>query len=295
MNLSDYFEKKDIVRDSHFLKTMFPKSLEPLSICYAVGELVLGVATGNPNISAIITTRELASHVHEPQGLVVVENPQLAYYQLHNDLVKNGLIRFGPEHFIHPTAQIAPTAVLGNPVLISEGVTVGHRAVIGDNTVIGTGTYIGENVVTSVRGMQDTRINGQFFPIEYAGGVRIGSRCQVLTGSIIQKPYQAFYTEIGDDSIISLKVVLGHGVKIGHGTMVAGNSQIAGNVLIGENVWIGPSATIRDGIRIGDYAKVRIGSVVIQDVGQGEEVSGNFAVPHKRQLRIYTRIKNGKL
>ena len=295
MNLSDYFDKKDIVRDSNFLKTMFPKSLEPLSICYAVEELALAVATGNPNISAIITTKKLASHVHEPRGLVAVETPKLAYYRLHNELVKNGLIRFGPEHFIHPTAQVAPTAVLGNPVLISEGVTIGHRAIIGDNTIIGAGTYIGENVVTSVRSMQDTRINGQFFPIEYIGGVMIGSRCQILTGSIISKPYQAFYTEIGDDSIINLKVIIGHGVKIGKGTMVAGNNLIAGNVLIGENVWIGPSVTIRDGIRIGDRAKVRLGSVVVQDVGQDEDVSGNFAVPHKQQLRIYMRIKNGKL
>ena len=295
MNLSDCFDRKDIVRDSNFRKTMFPKSLEPLSICYAVEELGLEVATGNPNISAIITTRQFASHVHEPCGLVVVESPQLAYYQLHNNLVKNGLIRFGPEHFIHPTAQIAPTAVLGNPVLISEGVTVGHRAIIGDNTAIGAGTYIGEDVVTSIRSMQNTRINGRFFPIEYAGGVKIGSHCQVLTGSIISKPYQAFYTEIGDDSIINLRVIIGHGVKIGQGAMVAGNNLIAGNVLIGENVWIGPSVTIRDGIKIGDRAKVRIGSVVIQDVGQDEEVSGNFAVPHKQQLRIYTRVKNGKL
>ncbi len=294
MSLSDYFDKQSIIRDGTFIKTMFPKTSEPYSICYATQQFFLEVALSNSNISAIITTKEIASLVDETRGLVVVENPQLAYYQLHNFLVENNLMSVHTEHFIHPTAKIAPTALIGKPVVIGEGVIISHRAIIGDYTVIGAVTYIGENVVTAVRGMQNTSVNGEFFPIQYAGGVKIGSKCEVLTGSIIQKPYHAHYTEIGDNSKISVKVVVGHGVKIGRGTMVAGNAQIAGNVAIGEGAWIGPSATIADGITIDDYAQVKIGSVVIEDVEHDQQVSGNFAVDHKRQLRIYGKIKDGQ-
>jgi UDP-3-O-[3-hydroxymyristoyl] glucosamine N-acyltransferase len=294
MNLSEYFDKQSIIRNGTFIKTMFPKTSEPYSICYAMQQFHLEVALSNQNISAIITTKELSSLVDKARGLVVVENPKLSYYQLHNFLVEKNLIPIHTEHFVHPTSQIAPTAIIGNHVVIGEGVIINHGAIINDYTVIGTGTYIGENVVISVRGMQDTYVNGEFFPIQYAGGVKIGSKCEVLSGAIIQKPYHAYYTEIGDDSKISVKVVVGHGVKIGRGTMVAGNTQIAGNVVIGEHVWIGPSTTIADGVTIGDYAQVKIGSVVIEDVEHDQQVSGNFAVDHKRQLRIHAKIKNGQ-
>lgn len=274
---------------------MHAKAREPYSICYATHRLYLDSALKNPNISALITTKELASSIDETRGLVVVENPQLSYYQLHNYLVENNLMALHDGQYVHRSAQIASSVVIGDHVVVAEGVVIEHRAIIADYTVIGANTYIGENVVTSARGMQDLHVNGVDFRIKYAGGVKIGQGCQVLSGAIVQRPYQAYYTEIGDNSKISVRVVVGHGVKIGHDTMVAGSVQIAGNVTIGDDVWIGPSATIADGITIGDQAKVRVGSVVVEDVGCKEEVSGNFAVAHKRQLRLYARIKNGQL
>jgi UDP-3-O-[3-hydroxymyristoyl] glucosamine N-acyltransferase len=142
--------------------------------------------------------------------------------------------------------------------------------------------------------MLNTLVGGQSFPLLFAGGVKIGYRCEILTNAVIQRPYQAFYTNIGDDCKISVKAVVGHGVSIGRGTMVAGNAQISGDVVIGEEVWIGPSVTIASAVSVGDRAQVKLGSVVVSDVQPGQHVSGNFAVDHVRQLRFHGRLRSGQ-
>lgn len=294
MKLGDFFDPKDIVREGTFLKTMPPKTAEPLSICFAVRSPILKDVLDNPNISAIITTPELAPFVDASRAVVVVENPQLAYYQLHNYLVEHAGVAVHDEQGIHPSAHLASSVVIGKHVIIEEGVVIEHGAMIGDYTIIGAHTYVGHNVSTGVRGMLNTAIAGKSFPLVFAGGVRIGRRCEILTDAVIQRPYQAFYTEIGDDCKISVKAVVGHGVKIGRGTMVAGNAQLSGDVVIGENVWIGPSVTIASAVSIGDRAQVKLGSVVVTDVQPGQQVSGNFATDHVRQLRFHGRLRSGQ-
>jgi len=67
--------------------------------------------------------------------------------------------------------------------------------------------------------------------------------------------------------------------------------MVSGNVIIGNSVWIGPSSTIRDGIKIGSNAKIRLGSVVLTDVAENEDVSGNFAYNHNKNLLNYLKRK----
>ncbi len=295
MKLSEFFEQGNIVRDGLFLKTMYPKATEPSSICYAADRVHLEMALRNPNITALITTKEWVSLVDEARAVVIVQDAQLAYYRLHNFLVENKLMQVHAAHAISASAQIAPTAVIGKHVMIGERVVIEHHAVVGDYTIIGDDSYIGESVVTGSKGLQNLRVDGNSFPIKLAGGVRIGSHCEVLAGAIIQRPYHAIYTGIGDKCQIGPRAVVGHGVTIGCGSMVAGNAEITGNVSIGDGVWIGPSVTVADGISIGHRAKIRIGSVVVEDVGDDEDVSGNFAIIHKRHMRLFTRMKNGQL
>ena len=295
MKLSDFFEPKMIARDGAFSKTMYPGTSEPESICYAAKQTYLEIAMGNENVSAIITTAQLSSLVDNTRGLVVSENPQLEYYRLHNHLVKSKLMQVHTEHAIHPTAQIATTAIVGDHVIIGKDVVIGHNSFVGDYTIIDEGTSIGEYVVIGTRGMLNTRVDDQNFPVLWAGGVKIGKRCEILTGAIIQRTYHAEYTEIADDCKISVKVVVAHGVRIGRGTMIAGSAQLAGNVIVGEDVIIGPAAVIADGVHIGDHANVKLGSSVVEDVKPNQKVSGFFAFDHTQQLRIFTRMKNGLL
>jgi UDP-3-O-[3-hydroxymyristoyl] glucosamine N-acyltransferase len=295
MKLNDFFDKKEVIRGASFSKTMYPKTDTPHSLCYAAKQLHLDAALNNDNISAIITTEELSSQATGDRGLVVARDPKRRYYELHNYLVKNNLIPVHKEHSIHPSARIAPTAVIGERVVIGKDVVIGHHACIGDYTIIGEGTYVGEHVVIGTRGMQDTSVDGINYPVLYAGGVKIGMRCEILAGAIIQKMYHSEYTIVSDDCKISVKAVVGHGGRIGRGSMIAGSAQLSGNVVVGEGVVIGPSAVIADGVRIGDHAQIKLGSSVVEDVKPHQKVSGCFAVDHTQQLRYFVRMKNGQL
>ena len=284
MKLHEFFSADEVRRDADFSVTLHPQARVPGAICYALKEAVLLRINRNPCIAAVITTEALAGKVAEGKGIAVVSNPQDSYYRLHNHLFKKGLMEPHHEASVDPSADVASTVVLGRHVIIGAGVTIGHGSIIGDYTIIGEGTYVGEHVLLGARGMQNTRVDGRFTKIEWAGGVRIGRNCEILAAAIIQRPYHCEYTEIGDEARISVKVNIGHGVLVGTRTVIAGNAQVAGNTRIGSDVWIGPSATIADGLRIGDRAEIKIGSVVIRNVAEREVISGNFAFSHERHI-----------
>lgn len=291
--LSDFFEPIDIVREGSFCKVMHPATIEAGSLCFVKETRFLRVVLDNPNVTAVITNAAIAPLIDKQIGIVIADDPQKAYYDLHNHLVVNGKVVLHHEHFIHESAHVASSAVIGRNVVIHEGVTIGEFAVIGDYTIIGAHTRVDPYVVTAVRGLQDFRIDGRIYPVAYAGGVKIGARCEVLTGAIIQRSFRPEYTVIGDDTQISVRVVVGHGSRVGNHVMISGNTQIAGEVMIGDKVWIGPSVTVAQRIKINDNARVLLGSVVIDDVATGKTVSGNFALPHIARLREHTRIRNG--
>lgn len=291
MKLSDFFSAPALVRDAEFRLTHMPSSPIPQSICYVPSLKVAESINLNNNIVGVITTMELAKDISPDKGVVLSDHPQRMYYEFHNELVNKGMVVLNREHFIHPTALIARTAIIGNNVVINENVTVGHGTIIQDNTIIGANTRIEQNVLIGACGMQNATIDGSVIRLAYAGGVIIGKNCELLAFSVVQRPYHAFYTEIGDNTRISVRVNVGHGSKVGSDTFIAGSAQIAGNCRIGNNVWIGPSSTIADAISVGNRAKVRIGSVVINDIKEGDDVSGNFAIPHNKSLKNCARLR----
>lgn len=295
MKLSKFFPPDGIVRDGAFDQTMHPRTNVPNSICYAESRFFLELALTNPNISTIITTPRLGDMVDSSRGLLVVDAPRFAFYQVHNHLVTEGLMFLPVEHHISPDSDIHPTAILYAPTFIDNGVSIGAYSVVGANTIIGANTHIGDHVVLSVRGMQNTTVNGRRFPLRYVGGVQIGKECEILTGAVIQKPYLAEFTEIGDGTVISVRTSIGHGSKVGQGVMIAGGVTVAGNCRIGDFVRIGPMAVISDGVQVGDNAEIKLGAVVVEDVPLHSSVSGNFAIPHLQQLRQYTRTKRGAI
>ncbi len=291
MKLADFFPRSRVPRDGSFLWTMLPTSDVPDSICFVQEQRFLTLVLQNPCITSVIVPPALAAAVPETLGVTIADNPQQAYYDLHNVLVREHDMAVHSGGHIDATAQIAETARIGRHVQIGPGAVIAEYAIIGDYTIIGADTYIGENVVTGTRGLQNLRIDGSLYPVDFAGGVRIGARCQVLANAIIQRAYNAVYTEIGDDTQISVKVSVGHAGRIGHHTMISGNTQISGGVTIGNHVWIGPSVTLTDSIAVGDRARVLIGSVVIEDVAEGAVVSGNFATSHRSRLRDYATAR----
>ena len=286
-----FFKKEQIFRSKEF------------SFSYALGhDLVNGIAYASDlksldninktsSISVVITIKDLAEQVIDSKGVIISENPQKDFYRVHNHMVEKQYIAPLNGNSIDKTAIISSNSKIGDNVIIGKNVKIEDFVIIESNTIIGDDCEIEPFAVIGAKSMQRTIIDGQLFHLKYAGGVKIGERSRVLTGAIIQKPYQAFYTTIGPDAVISTKVIIGHGSRIGRRTLLSGNSAIAGNCLIGDDVWIGGGAMVSDNIRIENHAKVLIGSVVIKDIKSNEVVSGNFAVDHKKNLKHQIKIR----
>ncbi len=291
VNPIHFFNRSQIVREGNFLYTYAKDQELKSTVAYANDLKSLNTINSIPSISVVITTDNLVEKVSESKGVIVSENPQKDFYMLHNFMVNENFITPLNGSSIHKTAVISPTSKIGENVVIGKNVYINDYAIIESNTIIGDDCEIEPFTVIGSKSMQRTIVDGQLFRLEYAGGVKIGNRTRVLTGAIIQKPYQAFYTVIGNDSVISTKVRIGHGSRVGDRTLLSGNSAISGNCILGDDVWIGGGAMVSDSIEIGNNAKVLIGSVVIKDVKPQEVVSGNFAVDHKKNLKCQIKFR----
>lgn len=289
MKLTKLSDIISVHRDCNVLHTHYANSQLKNSICFVLNQEYLKKANENENISGIITTEELSQYVSENKGLVISENPKKVFFNLHNTLLENGLNQMNVQMEIDKSAKIADTVKIYGNVKIGKNVIIEDYTVINSNTIIEDNTYIAQNVIIGARGMHNTMVDGHFIRVNDAGGVHIGKNCEVLSGAIIQKSYFSEFTKIGDETKVSVSVKVGHGCTVGERTLIAGNVQLAGYNTIGNDVWIGPSSVLAHGLIIGNKAQIKLGSVVVKDVKENQEVSGNFAYDHTKRIRNFVK------
>jgi len=279
----------DCERDAEIKCTHYANSVIPQTVCFVLTSEFLDIANKNDNISGIITSKDLSQGVSGDKGLYISENPKKDFFDLHNRLLDFNENSINVDSFIDKTAKVADTVKIYGNVHIGKNVNIEDYVVINSNTIIEDNTYIAQNVIIGARGMHNTMVNGSFIHVKDAGGVHIGKNCEILAGAIIQKSYFSEFTKIGNQTKISVGVKVGHGCVIGERTLVAGSVQLAGYNTIGNDVWIGPSSVLAHGLKIGDNAQIKLGSVVVKDVKENEEVSGNFAYKHTKRIRNFIK------
>lgn len=252
----------------------------------------LDEALRNENISTIMTTHTLYQSIKEyfsDKSFILIDNPKFSFWKLHNYLFDEKIFSLDVKHFrgknvnIHPTAYVEEKTYIGNNVSIGANTVIQNGSIIDDNSVIHNNCTIGAEGLQSV----SDGINKLF--IRHIGGVKIGKNVHILSNSVVSKAVFDTFTEIGDNTSISILSSIGHNSKIGRNCNIAGNTIIGGSAIIGDNVWIGPSCTIKDSIKIGNNTSIKIGSVVVKDVKDNEEVSGNFAYNHTKRIRNFVK------
>ena len=93
------------------------------------------------------------------------------------------------------------------------------------------------------------------------------------------------FTQLSCDIVVGRMVTFGTFSNTGHDTVIGDYSQVSGSCEINgrahleEGVYLGSHATILPSARIGAYAYVGAGSVVLRRVKAGVKVFGNPAVP----------------
>jgi len=237
------------------------------------------------NATMVVVTPEVAGRLDaDKYGMIVTKNPRLLYFKLHNELVtreENYVIKRVPS-VVASSAKVSNMAyiaeenvVIGENVVIEPFVTIYPNVTIGDNTIIRSGCRIGGE------GFEYKKENDHWLPVKHAGSVRIGKNVEVQNNSCIDKAVYPWDSTVLEDNVkVDNLVHIAHGVKIGEYTHILAQCNIAGRTVIGKSSWIGGNTTISNGLVIGDNVKIHLGSVVIQSLPDGANVSGNFARDH---------------
>ena len=185
---------------------------------------------------------------------VQVSDPEALFLSIHNKLYKY-LDKRKPQIFKRfPNVTFIPDVEVGRYCKIDAGAVIGEQ---------------GFKIIKNMRGNAERLI--------HIGGVVIGNYVEIGALTCVDKGTFG-NTEIRDHVKIDNFVHVAHNCFIDENTVIAPMVCLGGSSKIGKNVYIGIGASIRQGITIGDDAFIAMGSVVIDDVGKGEAVAGNFAI-----------------
>lgn len=98
---------------------------------------------------------------------------------------------------------------------------------------------------------------------------QIGKGCIVCAGSNI-----SVNTEIGDHCVFNLSVTIGHDCVIEDYVSVMSGATVCGHVTIGQEAYLSTNCTVVPGKKVGAYARVGAGSVVLRNVKESVTVMG---------------------
>ncbi|WP_462157639.1 DapH/DapD/GlmU-related protein [Pseudoalteromonas sp. GB56] len=266
--------------------TDFSWGLLPQSVVLATARKYFLQANKNPNVACILST-DLFCDTDKP--VIISADANEIFHQFHNEFsYKEQPLG----HFISAQVNIAPSATICEPVHIDKGVTVEAGAYIGPNTYLHQGVYIGPNCTIGTEGMLPKMIKGRKVHIKHFGGVEINEDCYIHANTNVSRAlHHGSVTRIGAQCHVGIGVNIAHDVVIGARTEISGHTNIAGRTTLGENVWVGANSTISNHLHIGDNAKIRLGSTVVESVAPNDDVSGNFALSHQQNLRHYLSAK----
>lgn len=266
-------------------QTGFVWTRQPGVVCLAADRRYLAMALDNPSVVAIVVPAALADADAGGRALVVAERPDELYHHLH---ATQRFAETAAQAQVDPAATVDPSAVLRGDVRIGAGTRVGPRAVIDGPVRIGSDVRIDAGAIVGCDGLYAKGVAGKRLHMPHFGGVDIGDEACIHAGAVVvRSAIRGEATRVGRAVHLGVMCNIGHDVEVGDGATISSNVVVAGRARIGARAWIGASATISNMVRIGDDAEVRIGAVVIRDVRDRGDVSGNFARNHAGNIKRY--------
>lgn len=266
----------------------------PDSLVYCQSLQFLVRANNNPNVSAIVTTPQLAGEPIQPgKAVIVVDDPRTAFFEVYMAVYGPSSTHNSAEGAIGTGCRIHPSAVICKGAHLGDRVEIGAGAVIDDSVTVMDDVCIGSNSVIGAEGLLTLRRpDGSLLRVRHAGGVSVGKGSMILAGAVVAKSVFQSPTRIGNYCQIGILSNVGHGASVGDQSVVSGNTVIAGRTRVGRGVWIGASVSIAQGLVIGDGAQVKMGAVVISDVAAKAVVSGHFALSHKTNMEQFLKLRS---
>jgi len=268
MNLSEVIVDGLICyRNGIFRNLGFVGDAKEALLTFIESENFLPILKQKLNVSAVITTPELAELIPDHIAVACHCAPRRAFYECHSWLYNETTfykfeegIRISQTAKVHPTAIIEEGAEICEKAHIEAYVVVGRGVRIGDRSIIRSGSIIGGE------GFEFKRWNEKICSVPHTGTVVIGSDVEVQHNCVIDRSVFGGQTRIGDFTKIDNMVHVAHNCSIGCRCLIAASAVISGSVVIGDDVWVGPGAVISNGITIGSRAQIAIGSIIIKSL-----------------------------
>ncbi|MEI6766957.1 MAG: UDP-3-O-(3-hydroxymyristoyl)glucosamine N-acyltransferase [Bacteroidota bacterium] len=228
---------------------------------------------------------------------IIVHDPKLSFIR-----VATRLFGGKKEAGIHPSAIIDVRARIGKNVSIGPN-TIIEDAEIGDGTVIsgncsivgrvkiGKNVFINSGVVIGSEGFGYSRNSeGVLEKFPHFGGVVIEDNAEIGANTCIDRGTLG-NTLICEGAKIDNLVHIAHNVVVGRNSLVIANAMVGGSTVIGDESWIAPSASLMNGIKIGNNVTVGMAALVTKSIPDGETWAGFPACPIKQYISIQKKIK----
>lgn len=293
--INEKFPESNLKRNGHFLTIGFlGDNVSAEMLIYIKNEKYLGLFYNQANVTAIITTEEIYEKVLTTSncGVLVAEEPEKLFYLVHNFLYRetNFYKKDDFSTIIGTNAVISPNAVIAEKnVFIGDNVIIEPNVIIMEGTRIGDNCFIGANTAIGTRGFQYYRDDNEAFYIEHVGGIIIENNVEILSNSCVAKGLIK-PTCLCDEVKVDNLVHIAHSAYLDKRVLVTAGVIIGGSAYIGKRAWLGVNAAICPSVHVGDDAFVCMGAVVTKDVPNGQKVSGNFAIDHKKQIDFIKQI-----
>lgn len=261
-----------------------PNTLSFLDDLRFFAELVQNSAVAGAFVSPEIASR---LRIERPDFLAIEsDDPRWAYFSLYNRVAETNY-RKTPS-VISPLAQVHPTAFVSQ-----FNVTIGDRTVIGPNVSILADVSIGSDCIVQAGtvigsdGFEYKRTSRGVLFVFHDGCVQISECVHIGANTCVDKGFRGRPTVIGSHATIDNLVHIAHSVRIGRRSLIIAGTVLGGSAVVGDDVWMSINTSLAPGITLDDGSFVSIGAVVTRRVAPGQQVTGNFAIPHDQFLRLF--------
>jgi len=289
MRLSDYLKNNDtLIRDCKFdrLGLATEKFLDEKLVCFCMNAKYIDNILKNSAVCGIITTSEIFKQTKIPNhfGVVIADSPKAFYYRAHNLIAKKHHEKISKPSIIDPSATIHPSVVIAkNNVFIGKNTIIAPNTIINEFVTIKDNVKIGPNNVLGGPAFQFYREGEDVINVASMGELIIENKVETQTACSIDNAI--FKTAIiGENTKIDSYAQIAHDFICGKRCLIMAHAVISGRVTMGDDVYIGPSVTVVNGLKIGTKSKASIGAVVTRNIEDNQQVSGNFAIPHKKMI-----------
>ena len=159
------------------------------------------------------------------------------------------------------TVEVGPYAVIGPKVKIAAGTTVGPHAVIDGDTTIGQRNQIFHHTSVGVA-PQDLKYAGEDTQLVLGDGNVVREFATLHRGTA----GGGGVTRVGDGNLFMISSHVAHDCLVGSACVFANCATLAGHVEVGDHVTLGGLSAVHQFTRLGNYAFISGGAMVVMDV-----------------------------